>query len=34
MDMAYGEKVKELAMLKYGADRAAVEADILRRLRS
>lgn len=34
MDMAYGEKIKELAMLKYGTDRAAVEADILRRLRS
>lgn len=34
MDMAYGEKVKELAMLKYGTDRAAVEADVLRRLRS
>lgn len=34
MDMERGEKIKELAMLKYGADRASVEADVLRRLRS
>ena len=34
MDMERGEKIKELAMLKYGADRATVEANILARLRT